>query len=114
MLRTETEPISGFGDAFDKADKNHSGRLTREEFNSAWTEYKRRSSPGNSTHQRLGAAWEAKAFLQSKRPEPRRRRATTGADGVVTVTLHVGQLQRTSDMVATTYPNVDAAPGKPT
>ena len=40
VLRTETERISGFGDAFDKADKNHSGRLTREEFNSAWTEYK--------------------------------------------------------------------------
>ena len=30
----------GFGDAFDKADKEHRGRLTREEFNSAWTEYK--------------------------------------------------------------------------
>lgn len=40
VLRTETERISGFGDSFDKADKNHSGRLTREEFNSAWTEYK--------------------------------------------------------------------------
>ena len=40
VLRTETERISGFGDAFDKADKSHSGRLTREEFNSAWTEYK--------------------------------------------------------------------------
>ena len=40
VLRTETERIQGFGDAFDKADKNHSGRLTREEFNSAWTEYK--------------------------------------------------------------------------
>ncbi len=40
VLRTETERISGFGDAFDKADKEHSGRLTREEFNSAWTEYK--------------------------------------------------------------------------
>jgi len=40
VLRSETERISGFGDAFDKADKNHSGRLTREEFNSAWTEYK--------------------------------------------------------------------------
>jgi hypothetical protein len=40
VLRTETERISGFGDAFDKADKNHSGRLTREEFNSAWMEYK--------------------------------------------------------------------------
>lgn len=40
VLRTETERITGFGDAFDKADKNHSGRLTREEFNSAWTEYK--------------------------------------------------------------------------
>ena len=40
VLRTETERISGFGDAFDKADKNHSGRLTREEFNNAWTEYK--------------------------------------------------------------------------
>ena len=39
VLRTETERISGFGDAFDKADKNHSGRLTREEFNSAWVEY---------------------------------------------------------------------------
>ncbi len=39
VLRTETERISGFGDAFDKADKNHSGRLTREEFNSAWMEY---------------------------------------------------------------------------
>ena len=38
VLRTETERITGFGDAFDKADKNHSGRLTREEFNSAWTE----------------------------------------------------------------------------
>ena len=40
VLRTETERITGFGDAFDKADKNHSGRLTREEFNSSWTEYK--------------------------------------------------------------------------
>jgi hypothetical protein len=40
VLRSETERISGFGDAFDKADKNHSGRLTREEFNSAWTQYK--------------------------------------------------------------------------
>ena len=40
VTRTETERIAGFGDAFDKADKNHSGRLTREEFNSAWTEYK--------------------------------------------------------------------------
>ena len=40
VLRTETERITGFGDAFDKADKNHTGRLTREEFNSAWTEYK--------------------------------------------------------------------------
>jgi hypothetical protein len=40
VLRTETERIKGFGDAFDKADKNHTGRLTREEFNSAWTEYK--------------------------------------------------------------------------
>jgi hypothetical protein len=40
VLRTETESISGFGDAFDKADKNHTGRLTREEFNSAWTQYK--------------------------------------------------------------------------
>ena len=40
VLRTETERINGFGDAFDKADKNHSGRLTREEFNSAWAEYK--------------------------------------------------------------------------
>jgi hypothetical protein len=40
VLRTETERISGFGDAFDKADKDHRGRLTREEFNSAWTEYK--------------------------------------------------------------------------
>ena len=41
VLRTETERISGFGDAFDKADKNHSGRLTRDEFNSAWSEYKK-------------------------------------------------------------------------
>jgi len=40
VTRTETERITGFGDAFDKADKNHSGRLTREEFNSAWTQYK--------------------------------------------------------------------------
>jgi len=40
VLRSETERITGFGDAFDKADKNHSGRLTREEFNSAWAEYK--------------------------------------------------------------------------
>ena len=40
VLRTETERISGFGDAFDKADKEHRGRLTREEFNSAWAEYK--------------------------------------------------------------------------
>ena len=40
VLRTETERISGFGDSFDKADKNHTGRLTREEFNSAWTQYK--------------------------------------------------------------------------
>ena len=40
VLRTETERITGFGDAFAKADKNHTGRLTREEFNSAWTEYK--------------------------------------------------------------------------
>ena len=40
VMRTETERISGFGDAFDKADKTHSGRLTREEFDSAWTEYK--------------------------------------------------------------------------
>jgi hypothetical protein len=40
VTRTETERISGFGDAFDKADKEHSGRLTREEFNSAWREYK--------------------------------------------------------------------------
>jgi hypothetical protein len=40
VTRTETERISGFGDAFDKADKDHSGRLTREEFNSAWTVYK--------------------------------------------------------------------------
>ncbi|TMH64887.1 MAG: hypothetical protein E6H55_03445 [Betaproteobacteria bacterium] len=40
VLRSETERISGFGDAFDKADKEHRGRLTREEFNSAWTEYK--------------------------------------------------------------------------
>ena len=39
VLRTETERISGFGDAFDKADKNHSGRLTRDEFNSAWMDY---------------------------------------------------------------------------
>jgi len=39
VLRTETERIVGFGDAFDKADKNNSGRLTREEFNSAWTEH---------------------------------------------------------------------------
>ncbi len=40
VLRTETERIVGFGDAFDRADKNHSGRLTREEFNDAWMEYK--------------------------------------------------------------------------
>jgi len=40
VTRTETERITGFDSAFDKADKNHSGRLTREEFNSAWTEYK--------------------------------------------------------------------------
>ena len=40
VLRTETTRITGFEDAFDKADKNHSGRLTREEFNSAWAEYK--------------------------------------------------------------------------
>ena len=40
VLRTETERITGFGDAFDKTDKNHTGRLTREEFNSAWTVYK--------------------------------------------------------------------------
>ena len=40
VTRTETERISGFDSAFDNADKNHSGRLTREEFNSAWTEYK--------------------------------------------------------------------------
>jgi hypothetical protein len=40
VLRTEIPRITGFEDAFDKADKNHSGRLTREEFNSAWAEYK--------------------------------------------------------------------------
>jgi len=40
VLRSETERISGFGDAFDRADKNHTGRLTREEFNSAWTQYR--------------------------------------------------------------------------
>ena len=40
VLRTETERISGFGDSFDKVDKEHTGRLTREQFNSAWTEYK--------------------------------------------------------------------------
>lgn len=40
VTRTETESIKGFGDAFDKADKNHSGRLTREEFSSAWSQYK--------------------------------------------------------------------------
>ncbi len=44
VTRTETTRISGFGDAFDKADKDHSGRLTREQFQSAWTEYKSNSA----------------------------------------------------------------------
>jgi hypothetical protein len=40
MRKETTERISGFGPAFDKADAKHNGRLTREEFNSAWTVYK--------------------------------------------------------------------------
>jgi len=40
VLRKETERIVGFGDTFDRFDKNHSGRLSREEFNNAWVEYK--------------------------------------------------------------------------
>ena len=39
VLQKDTERISGFGDAFSKADVNHKGQLTREEFNSAWTVY---------------------------------------------------------------------------
>lgn len=39
VLRSETESIKGFDSAFDKTDTNHTGRLTREQFNSAWTVY---------------------------------------------------------------------------
>jgi hypothetical protein len=41
VTRADVAGLPGFDSAFEQADANHDGRLTEDEFNTAWTIYTR-------------------------------------------------------------------------
>ena len=42
VTKDQTQAMDGFNKSFEAADMNHDGRLTRDEFNKAWTDYSKK------------------------------------------------------------------------